>query len=92
MAKKAKKAKSTRKTATKAASTNARNRVKYEDDAKITVVGEHNRREDSRYGQAYATLAKSKTVGAFRKAREKDADAQEILRAATAEGYIKVAA
>ena len=90
MAKKAKKAKTTsRKAASKTAAAGARKRVSFEDTAKITVVGEHNRREDSRYGKGYAVLKTAKTVGAFR-AKRKD-DAQELLRAAIKDNYIKVA-
>ena len=80
---------SSRKTTSKKSAVNARKRVSYDDKAKIKVVGEHNRREGSRYGKGYELLRTVKTVGAFR-AKRKD-DAQELLRAATKDGYIKVA-
>jgi hypothetical protein len=65
--------------------------VKFDDKQKIKVVGEHNRHEKSRYGIAYEQLRKTSTVAAFRAKRKADADAQELLRAATKDGYIKVA-
>jgi hypothetical protein len=79
----------TRKATSKKSSSNARVRVSYDDNQKIKVVGEHTRREGSRYYEGYETLRKVKTVGAFR-AKRKD-DAQELLRAATADKFIKVA-
>lgn len=81
----------TRKTASKASSSNARKRVSWEDNAKIKIVGEHNRREGSRYFGGFEAMKKASTVGAFRKARAKTKDAQELLRAAQADGYVKVA-
>ena len=90
MAKRIKKT-AARKTTGKKSTANARTRLKLEDGAKIKVVGEHNRREGSRYFGGYEALKKVTTVGAFRKARAKTGDAQELLRAATADGYIKVA-
>jgi len=65
-------------------------RLVWEDSAKIKVVGDHHRHKDSRYGKAYEQLKTVRTVGAFR-AKRKDGDAQEILRAATKDEYIRVA-
>ena len=73
----------TKKTATKRSP-----RLTLDDNAKIKVIGEHNRRADSRFGKGYALLPKVRTVGAF-KAKRPD-DAQELLRAAIAEKYIAV--
>jgi hypothetical protein len=83
--------KSARKSSPKTAKVNAQKRVRivFEDGQKIKVVGEHNRREGSRYFGGYESLKKSPTIAAFRK-RQPD-DAQELLRAALKDGYIKVA-
>lgn len=78
-----------RKSSTKSASSNARNRMKFEDTAKIKVVGEHTRREGSRYFGGFEAMKKISTVAGFRKKRPDDA--QELLRAAVKDGYIKVA-
>jgi hypothetical protein len=86
-----KKKTSSRRKTSKAASASARKRVSFDDKAKIKVVGEHNRREGSRYYEGYETLKKTGTVGAFRSKREKTGDAQELLRAAIKDGFIKVA-
>lgn len=86
-----KKSKSARKSSSKSSAANSRKRVVWEDNAKIKVVGEHSRREGSRYFGGFEAMKKANTVGAFRKARAKTGDAQELLRAALADGYVKVA-
>lgn len=88
MAKRAKK--SAKKAAKKAAASSARTKI--EDSAKIKVLGEHKRREGSRYYGGFEAMKKASTVGAFRKARAKEGDATELLRAATNDGYIRISA
>jgi hypothetical protein len=78
---------SARKSVSKAAT--RRTILKFDDKQKIKVVGEHNRRDGSRYFGGYETLRKTPTVAAFRNKRPDDA--QELLRNAVKDGYIKIA-
>ena len=65
-------------------------RAAYDDTATIKVVGEHTRREGSRYHGGFEAMRKCKTVGVFRKVREKQGDAQERLRAALRDKFIQI--
>jgi hypothetical protein len=64
------------------------------DNAKIKIVGDHNRRKDSRYGGGYEQMKKARTVGAFKALRKKLKfnDGPELLRAAKKDEYIKLSA
>jgi hypothetical protein len=68
----------------------AASRHSYADEAKIKVVGEHTRREGSRYYKGFESMRTVRTVGAFRAKRPKDAN--ELLRAASNDKYIQIAA
>ena len=48
------------------------------------------RREGSRYFGGFEAMRKVKTVGAFRAARKKEGDAQELLRAAVRDKFIRI--
>jgi hypothetical protein len=48
-------------TSVKAKATRKYIRVVFDDNAKIRVIGEHNRRENSRYGKQYEMLRRVKT-------------------------------
>ena len=68
----------------------------FKPEAKITAKGEMPYKEDSRYGRAAALAAKSGTVEKYRASFEKLKDmgtctAGEVLRAASACGYLKIA-
>lgn len=77
----------TRKSSTrKARATRKYTRTVFADNAKIRVIGEHNRRENSRYGKQFELLRRVKTVGAF-KARKGQ---HEVLKAAVADKFVKV--
>lgn len=58
----------------------------FEDSATMKVVGEHNRKEGSRYHRNYELMKKSKTYGAFIAAGGE----QDAVRDALKEGYVKV--
>jgi hypothetical protein len=74
----------------KAAKTgNSVRRLLFDDGQKIKVIGEHNRREGSRFHSGYEDLKKSPNIAAFRKKHPKDH--QELLRSAVKDGFIKIA-
>src|SRR5262245_1248732 len=93
---------STKRAAARKASAARRVIRKFADNQRIQVVGKHTRRDNSRYGMAYEQMKRTRTVKAFRDARNnalkkkqmkaKPKDAQELLRAAIADEYIKVVA
>jgi hypothetical protein len=73
-------------TSVKAKATRKYIRVVFDDNAKIRVIGEHNRRENSRYGKQYEMLRRVKTVGAFKAKKGQ----HEVLKAAVADKFVKV--
>jgi hypothetical protein len=87
--KNAKKGKKVAKAAKSGEAKVARPRTSYDDGSKIKVIGEHSRREGSRYHTGYENLRKAATVGAFRKKHPDDAN--ELLRNAAKDGYIEIA-
>lgn len=60
----------------------------FRDDQKIKVVGEHNRREGSRFFKSYEAMRKIPSVAAFRKRYR--GEAQMFMRCATRDRYAKI--
>lgn len=87
VARKSRSASKTR-TASKARRTKASSRARpIPTESKIKIVGDHNRREGSRWFKNYGIMARSKTVADYLK---KGGD-RDSLQGAVKEGYIKVA-
>jgi hypothetical protein len=70
----------------KAATSGAKARNKIDEAAKITVVGEHKRREGSRFHTGYELLRKAGTVGNF----FKKGGSRDVLTAAVKEKFARV--
>ena len=79
-----------RKPAKAKAKSNGAGRSKWDDAAKIKVVGEHTRREGSAYYKAYEAMKKLGTVARFRAAKFGNNAHSKILRDAVTDKYIRI--